>query len=110
VRARRYAEAEAMCRAALAIDPSAARVHFDLWDALEAQRKHGELEAAARAVIARDADHADAHARLGRALFAQGRYDDAAVAYRRAVELGPEFQKVRDALAAGLRASRFSAG
>ena len=92
------------------MDPAAARLHFDLWDALEAQGKHVDLEAAARAVIALKPDHADAHARLGRALFAQARYDEAADAYRRAVELGPEFEKFRDELALAVRESRFSAG
>jgi len=63
----RHAEAEAAARAALALNFEVARAHFDLWQALEAQRDWAGLAIATSEFLAKRPDHPDARARLARA-------------------------------------------
>src|SRR5262249_57653722 len=63
----RCAEAEREARAALALNFEVARAHFDLWEALEAQRDWHGLAIAAGEFLARRPEHPVARARLVRA-------------------------------------------
>jgi Flp pilus assembly protein TadD len=63
----RYPEAETEARAALALNFEVARAHFDLWEALEAQRDWHGLAVAAGEFLAKRPDHPVARARLVRA-------------------------------------------
>jgi len=63
----RYREAETEARAALALNFEVARAHFDLWEALEAQRDWHGLAVAAGDLLAKRPEHAIARARLVRA-------------------------------------------
>src|SRR5262249_15242399 len=63
----RHAEAAAEARAALALNFEVARAHFDLWDALEAQRDWQALAVAASEYLVRRPEHPTARARLARA-------------------------------------------
>lgn len=87
----RFAEAEALARAA-AVSPASAA---DAWHIVAAvHRRAGKLEAAEAALrqaIARDPGTAAHHNELGNLLQDRGRLNDAIAAYRRALRLHPAF-------------------
>jgi tetratricopeptide (TPR) repeat protein len=92
-------EAEALCRRAIAIAPSYGRAHSLLaWALLRRTMWSGEIktilpEASSAARIALDRDERDpwAHLAHGVALFRMRQHDDAQRAFRRALDLNPNF-------------------
>jgi TolB-like protein/Tfp pilus assembly protein PilF len=93
---RSAAEAEALCRRAIAIEPCCAQAHSVLAQALIGQRWGAgdtrvppEAMEAARAALRLDRRDAWGHQALGLVLFALRRHDEAERAFERAVESNP---------------------
>ena len=94
----RRAEALAVCREALALEPGradvlafAAMLALELGDHAQAVELYGET-------VTAKPDYAEAHYNLGNALKSLGRPDDAMAAYRRAIELKPDLAEAHNNL------------
>ena len=101
---RKPAEAVGFYRAALAMRPTAAEVHFGVSMALE---RHGQVDEAIRAVrkAVELAPNAYAlHCRLGQCLQTRGKLDEALAEFRRAIELDPGEAQARVVLGLCLQA------
>ncbi len=77
-------------RKAIALDPTFARAHSNLGDALHDQGKLDEAVACFRKAIELDANYAPAHVNLGNALREQGKLDEAIAECRKAIALDPK--------------------
>jgi len=101
----RLAEAEALYRQILAVDPR----HFDSLQLLGAiALQVGQSDVAVgliRQAIALKPDYAEAHNNLGVALRDQGQLDQAIAACRRAIALRPNYPEAHSNLGAALRAN-----
>jgi tetratricopeptide (TPR) repeat protein len=86
-RERRYHEASAEWRQALALDPSDAHAHLGLARVAARQRRWLDAMRHATDALDVDPDLVDAHRILGRALAARRRYDDAIRAYEQSLRL-----------------------
>lgn len=104
-RAGHLAEAEALYRQILAVQPD----HLDTWHnlglALSQRAQWDEAVAALRRAIELKPDFTSAHFNLGNAFKDQGRADEAIAAYRRALELEPGSIEVLTNLGAVLDAA-----
>jgi tetratricopeptide (TPR) repeat protein len=87
---RRWAEAEAAYRQALAVNPELAHIWVQYGHALKEQGKLSEAETAYRRSLALNANPADTHLQLGHVLKLQGRHDDAVDSYLTAHRLHPD--------------------
>ncbi len=99
-----HAEAVALLRRALALNPDDARGRCDLGSMLKARGEREEAIAAYRKAIALDPGLAMAHSNLGVALQEAGRLDEAVDAYARAIATDPGFASARSNLAVALLA------
>jgi len=101
----RLAEAEALYRQVLAVQPD----HASAWHMLGvATRQSGLLSLAEeqiRRAISLDPHNAAAHCNLGEAYGAMGRFDDAIACYRRALELKPDSPEAINNLGTALKAT-----
>jgi tetratricopeptide (TPR) repeat protein len=84
----RLDDAEAECRRALALAPSA-KAYYALATILQLQGRLDEALDAYRQTLALNPDHAEAHSNLGTALQASGRIEEAAREYEWAVAARP---------------------
>lgn len=98
----RLAEAEALYRQILAVDPRHADA-LHLLGVLAGQtgRKEAAVEFIRESVALRP-DHAEAHKNLGVALRAAGRTEDAIAAYRQAIALKPDYAEAHKNLGSAL--------
>ncbi len=87
---RRYLEAEAAYRQALALDLKDADTYKKLGDVLVRQNKNVEAEAAYRQALALDPKDADTYKKLGDVLVRQNKNVEAVAAYRQAIGLDPK--------------------
>jgi Tfp pilus assembly protein PilF len=104
MQAGRFMDAEAPCRAALALAPDDAELHFTLGTALLARGAAACAQASLGRALALDPSHASALNNLGHALRLLGRHSAAAAAYQRALLLRPEHPGIRNNLGAVLLA------
>jgi tetratricopeptide (TPR) repeat protein len=88
---KKYAEAEAAYRKAIALNPNYAGTHSNLAAVLNMQQRHVEAEAAARQSVAIEPDYGGAYDRLGVALGSQGKYAEAETVLLKAVALQPDY-------------------
>lgn len=88
--ARRYAEAEAQFREAVAEDPNNPLHHNNLGFALYPQRKYAEAETAFREALRLNPKQYISEANLGLTLIAQNKFEEAVDAYRAALQMKPE--------------------
>jgi tetratricopeptide (TPR) repeat protein len=88
---KKYVEAEAAYRKAIALKPDLAVAYNNLGVALYNQGKPVEAEAAFRKAIALKPDFAGAYNNLGIALNNQGKPVEAEAAYRKAIALKPDY-------------------
>ncbi|MBK9237067.1 MAG: tetratricopeptide repeat protein [Rhodoferax sp.] len=84
-------EAETSYRRALQIRPDLAEVHFNLGNALQAQRELPASVLAYRQALHLKPDFPDAHYNLANSLKDLGRMDDAEASYYNALRLDPGF-------------------
>jgi predicted O-linked N-acetylglucosamine transferase (SPINDLY family) len=91
LQAGRPADAEQLCRPALAAAPSSAEGWFLLGMACLAQGRSAEAEASFRQTLTLRPDIPDVHYQLGNALWRQQRFDEAEACFRRAIELRPTY-------------------
>lgn len=103
-RAGRLAEAEALYRQVLAVDPRHADGLHLLGVIADQVGRHDAAAALIRRAIAVAGQRPDFHLHLGRALKAQGDLDEAIASYRRAVELDPGFADAHNGMALALQA------
>ena len=85
------AEAEALYRAILAIQPAHAEAAYNLGVALQTQGRLADAVGAYRHAIAARPDFADAYSNLGTALQDLGQFDEAVAIYRKAIAMKPDF-------------------
>ena len=95
-------KAVALCRGALAIDPSDADALYTLGYALSGGGDNAGAEAAYRAAIAADPQYAGAHLNLGRVLNEHGDIAGAEAAFRAAIAADPRHVKAHFNLGAVL--------
>jgi Tfp pilus assembly protein PilF len=89
IAARRWPEAEALLRHALAARPGDAALHNDLGNLARLQGRLDEAETHYRAAIAASPGRADALSNLGATLMARGRFAEALAACQQAAALQP---------------------
>ena len=100
-----YAQSEVAYRAALALDPNLAELHYNLGLARTYQGRHAEAITAFREALETDPHRADIQMQIGRS-YESLRQDDAAIeAYRSALVIQPGLRPARLALAKRLVAS-----
>ena len=92
-------------RKALKIDPSCARAHYNLGNALAGQNLLHEAMAEWQIAVNLQPDYADANYNLGLASIRQGRIDDAIGFYRKALATAPDNPRVLHNLRAALASS-----
>ncbi len=97
------AQAVAYFRAALAVRPEAASIHFNLGNVLRQQDRLAEATDAYRDALALAPDYGPAHNNLGETLLAQGRTPDAVAELRRTVALLPRDVRAHHNLGLALR-------
>ena len=85
----RFAKSRAAFERALALQPDAAELHYNLGNTLIAAGRIAEAAASFQAAIARKPDHVSAHINLGNAHKERRRIDEAASCYRQAVAIDP---------------------
>jgi tetratricopeptide (TPR) repeat protein len=102
----RLEEAVAFYRAALALRPESAAVHYSLGNVLEDLRRHEEAIAAFHDALARRPDYAEAYCSLGNSLLSAGRPDEAIAALNRSLDLRPESPMAHYNLGNALRAKK----
>jgi tetratricopeptide (TPR) repeat protein len=90
---RRYVDAEATYRKAIAYDPKDATAYFGLGNMLRNQKKNVEAEAAYRKAIALDPNYADAYNNLSNVLRNLNKNVEAEAAYRKAIDLKKRFSE-----------------
>ena len=100
----RFAEAEAACRAAVALDPDDGTAHNALGIALVRQGRAVEAIASFQQAIAAKPDLADAQSNLGYVQHALGRFVDAEAACRQAIALRPDHADAYNNLGNSLKA------
>lgn len=88
-RLKRWDKAEEHYRAAVALGPSLADVHYDYGVVLTQQGRSRDAAEAFRKALAINPYHARAHNNLGVLLLAEGRLEDAAVQFRATIENDP---------------------
>ena len=103
-RAGRLAEAEALYRQVLAIDPRHADGLHLLGIIADQAGRHDAAAALIRQAIAVAGERPHFHVHLGRALKAQGELDEAIACYRRALVLNPGFAEAHSGLGLALQA------
>ena len=91
VKEEKWAEAEALFRKAINLDPNNARLHVSLGYLLIKQKKYTEAEAEYRKAISLNPNYALAHNNLGNELRRQGKYTEAEAALRKAISLNPNY-------------------
>ena len=96
-------EAEAACRACLALLPDSTDVHKLLGNVLMRQDRYIDAEHVYKQALTLDPQDPEALANLGRALYAQQRLPEAALASHLAVALRPEFVEAQVDVACVLR-------
>jgi protein O-mannosyl-transferase len=84
-----YADSEALWRATLAENPTAAIARNNLADALAQKGKFDESMAVSSAMLETDADNATAHNNLGFGLLEKGRLDEAIPQFEKVITLEP---------------------
>lgn len=100
----RLAQAEALYREVLALDPqNIDALHF-LGVVAHQQGRHGQAEELISRALLRDGSNAPAYSNLGNALQAQGKLQEAIDCYRRALELAPDYVDALVNLGAAFRA------
>jgi tetratricopeptide (TPR) repeat protein len=100
---RRYAEAEAAFRHALALEPALPpEVHYNLAKTLQNQEKFAEAEGLYRYVLQHRPTWADCHFCIANLFFSQRRLAEAEAAYRRTVELQPDHVEALNSLGANV--------
>jgi tetratricopeptide (TPR) repeat protein len=97
------AEAEALYRAILAIQPAHAGAGYNLGIVLQTLGRQADAVGAYRHVIAVRPDFADAYSNLGTALQDLGQLDEAVAIYRQAIALKPDFAMAFSNLGAVLK-------
>jgi len=97
LKARRFDEAEAELRRAIALAPSFAKPHEDLGLLLVQQRRTQEAETVLREAVRLDPDLEQAHFHLGRALLENGKSEEADQAFERCFALNPEKGRLAEA-------------
>jgi predicted TPR repeat methyltransferase len=97
---RRLAEAEAICRQAIALKPDYAKAHYNLGNTLKELSRLEEAEASLRQAIVLKHDFAEAHSKLGVTLQLQGKLAEAAESYKQAIAFKPEDSSAKHLLAA----------
>jgi tetratricopeptide (TPR) repeat protein len=88
---KKYGEAEAVLRKAIALRPDYAEAYCNLGNALLGQQRHGEAEAAYRKAINLKPDFAFAFNNLGTALGEQGKHRESESALQTAIDLDPAY-------------------
>jgi Flp pilus assembly protein TadD len=104
------AEALSYFRAALALRPGSAGVHFNVGNALLAQGDAAGAAVCFRRAVELEPNYAAAHANLGAALIKQNDTAGATAAYRRATELNPNNAGAHYSLGFALRSQGDLAG
>lgn len=100
---RRFHEAVAVERRALAHDPNQADYHLNLASALEASGQRREALSAYQHALALAPDHATGYARVGVLLRKMDLYEGAVSAFREAVKLAPQLVDAHYQLAVTLK-------
>jgi predicted O-linked N-acetylglucosamine transferase (SPINDLY family) len=100
----RFAEAEAACRVAIAIDPADATAHNALGIALVRQGRVTDAIISFQQAVAARPDLAEAHSNLGYAQQMLGHYADAEAACRQAITLRPDHADAYNNLGNALKA------
>jgi tetratricopeptide (TPR) repeat protein len=98
----RYEEAAAHCRAAIAVNPSDADLHYNLGNALLGLGKADEAIAAYQKTLTLDPRYVKARYNLGNAHARQARYQEAAACYGEVVEAQPGFPGAANNLGSAL--------
>jgi serine/threonine protein kinase/tetratricopeptide (TPR) repeat protein len=101
---KKWDEAIAFYRGAVAVRPSAALVHYNLGVALYAKKQLDEAIQEYRTAIAHDPKFADAHDNLGVALADKKQLDEAIQEYHTAIALDPEVPQAHNNLGSALSA------
>jgi tetratricopeptide (TPR) repeat protein len=96
------AEAEALCRQALTLNPAFARAHHQLGAILECQGKRDQALSSYKKAIQLQPDFAEAHYFLANALRGTGAVHEAISVYRQAIELQPDYVEALSNLGAAL--------
>ena len=96
---RRFDEAIAVSRRAVAVAPRSAVAEHNLAAALADTQQFAEAEAAVRRAFSKGLDAPQSWLLLGRALQGQDRYDEAEQAFRQAIARHADFADAHDALA-----------
>jgi tetratricopeptide (TPR) repeat protein len=99
---RRWDEAIACCKKALAIDPHHVDAHVNLGNALRDTGKVEEAIASYNQALTLDSRHARTHCNLGLALQSLSQVDRAIECYRRAIVLDPRFALAHSSLGLAL--------
>ncbi len=101
----RFAEAEALYRRILSLDPDNAEA-LHLWGALASQvNRHDIAVDLIRRAIAIQPNFPVAHNNLGNALQAQGRHKEAIESYRQALQLQPDYAETHSNLGNALQST-----
>ncbi len=104
-RRRDYAEAVAVLKRVIVLDPQKAVYHAHLGTALACAGRHEEAVVVLRQAVDMKPDAAEAWFNLGDALRILRRTDDAAAAFRRAITIKPGFYAAHDGLTIALKAA-----
>jgi len=102
-RLERTAEAEALYRAILAIQPTHAEACYKIGVICHRRRQVAEAEGLYRRAIAMRHDYAEAHTNLGSLLLDLGRTEEAVAGYRQAITIKPDFALAHCNLGAALK-------
>ncbi|MGK7932119.1 MAG: tetratricopeptide repeat protein [Microcystaceae cyanobacterium] len=89
----KYAEAEAIMRRVIELDPDNYRAYSNLGVLLELKGELKEAILAYKKAIEINPQHADAYNNLGVALYNNNQLEEAVVAYKKAIEINPQFAK-----------------
>ena len=96
--ARNYAEAEAIFRRAIEIDPNYAKAYANLCNVLDDQDKLDEAVAACRQAVELRSNYAYAHFLLGFVLKRQNKLEEAIANFNRAIEIDPNYTNAYNCL------------
>lgn len=92
------AQAEQLWQQAIAIDPGAARAHFNLGRLYSSRKRYEEAERYCRQAIALDQNNPGAHCNLGILLARRKQHEEAEGCYRAAIALDPNDSAVHSNL------------